>query len=110
MSDGQDQFVEFKNVYSEMTNINLGVPQGSVLGPFLFIIFLGLSFFLIHTKLYDFMNASNISKFICYADDTTLSCTVQYLNANGNAINNTFETIINYELSKISEWLKINKL
>ena len=39
-----------------------------------------------------------------------MSSTIQYLNANGNGINNTFETVVNYELSKIREWLKINKL
>ena len=52
----------------------------------------------------------DLFKFICYADDKTLSSTIQYLNANGNGINNTFETVVNYELSKIREWLKINKL
>ena len=82
-----------------MTNINLGMLQGSVLGPLSFII-----------NINDITNASDLFKFICYVDDTTLSSKSQFLNTNGNGINNTFETIINCELSKISERLKINKL
>ena len=44
----------------------------------------------------DITNASNLFKLYCYADDTMRSSAVQYLNANGNVINNSFETIINY--------------
>ena len=43
-----------------------------------------------------------------YADDTTLSSTIDYfsdINSNTNA-----DVLINIELCKVIEWLKINKL
>ena len=49
----------------------------------------------------DIKNTSDLFKFICYADDTALSSTIQYLNENGNGINNTFKIIINNELSNL---------
>ena len=41
-----------------------------------------------------------------YADDTTLSSTVNYFSDNNFSV----DTLINEELSKVIEWLKINKL
>ena len=46
--------------------------------------------------------------FLFYADDTTLSSTLNTFNDNIHDQN--LETLINEELIKISEWLKINKL
>ncbi len=50
-------------------------------------------------------NVSKIFDFILYADDTTLSSTLSCFK-NNNTINDN----INYELSKINESLKLNKL
>ena len=46
--------------------------------------------------------------FIIYADDTTLSSTLNTFS--DNIQNDNLESLINDELLKINEWLKINKL
>ena len=91
--ENRQQFVEFRNTKSSILQMSTGVPQGSILGPLLFLIYIN-----------DFPSASSYFNFIMYADDTTLYSNINSPNQN-NIIN-----IINTELAKIDEWLKINKL
>ena len=93
--NNRKQYVEFEDTKSEILPITIGVPHGSILGPLLFIIYIN-----------DFSQASNIFKFIMYADDTTL---FSNLKSFGNNIQ-TKEYLINAELSNVIEWLHINKL
>ena len=89
------QYVELNGIRSSHLLITTGVPQGSILGPLLFIIYMN-----------DIANASSLFYPILYADDTTLSATLKTFNLNNNAIASN----INVELDKISLWLKVNKL
>jgi len=55
------QFVSINNIDSDLDNINCGVPQGSVLGPLLFLIYVN-----------DIANASPNSGIRLFADDTNV--------------------------------------
>ena len=88
------QYVDYCDTTSEHLGIKCGVPQGSILGPLFFIIYVN-----------DISCASDIFYPIIYADDTTLSATLNNFGREHEIENN-----INYELSKISVWLKLNKL
>lgn len=58
------QIVELNNCYSDPEEIKYGVPQGSVLGPLLFLIYIN--------ELTDIKMASIDYKVISYADDTVI--------------------------------------
>ena len=93
--NNRKQYVEFEDTKSEILPITVGVPHGSILGPLLFIIYINA-----------FSQASNIFKFIMYADDSTLFSNFKSI---GNNIQ-TKEYLINAELSNVIELLNIIKL
>ena len=95
--ENRKQYTEIDNIKSNMLSITTGVPQGSILGPLLFIIYIN-----------DFAQASKMFNFLIYAYDTTLSRTLKLFSDNTHDRN--FESLINEELVKINDWLRINKL
>ena len=56
--NNRKQYVEFDYVISETITITTGVPQGPILGPLLFIMYIK-----------DIAEASNIFELVMYADD-----------------------------------------
>ena len=93
------QFVQYKDIASGELQITTGVPQGSILGPLLFIIYIN-----------DIAKITNKFHFTIYADDTTLLeplCTFKIpTSQNIKQLTND----INKELEGIVEWLGLNKL
>ena len=57
---GRDQYVDFNGSISKTKSISLVVPQGSILGPLLFLIYIN-----------DLPSVSHVFKMIMYAADTT---------------------------------------
>ena len=89
----RQQFVAFKNINSDLQEIRTGIPQGSILGPLFFSIYIN-----------DLINSSNIFNYLMYADDTTL-----YFNLEDNDSVDMNDNI-NTHLEKINVWLKLNKM
>ena len=85
------QYVTYNGIPSGTKLIQCGVPQGSVLGPLLFLLYIN-----------DLPNVCKSADPILFADDTNL-----FMNGS-NLID--LQTEINSELLEISTWLKINKL
>ena len=79
---GRSQYVEIDGVSSSILSLSTGVPQGSILGPLLFLIYMN-----------DIPNHSNYFNFILYADDTTLSNTIQIPSLSPININNELAKI-----------------
>ena len=84
------QFVSIKNVNSPLCEISLGVPQGSILGPLLFILYIN-----------DLPSASKLLALL-FADDTTLLFSHENLN--------TLIETVNTEFRKICEFFRLNRL
>ena len=90
--DDRKQFVSFGGYESTCEKIEVGVPQGSVLGPLLFVIHIN-----------DLQNNTSL-RVLNFADDTMLYKTftkTTYLNDSKN---------FNTELTKVSDWLMVNRL
>lgn len=85
------QFVDLNGIHSNKTNILCGVPQGSILGPLLFIIYVN-----------DIANCSKKLSIRLFADDTNCFLSNKDINMLINQVN--------IELNYLSDWIKANKL
>ena len=93
------QYVQYCDSISSMSNIKTGVPQGSILGPLLFIIYMN-----------DIAAVTNKFHFTLYADDTSLLEPLCTFAVDSNEDYAEISKNINAELKLITDWLSLNKL
>ena len=86
-----NQYVIADDHSSGMRLITCGGPQGSVLGPVVFLLYIN-----------DICNVSNLLKFVLFADDTNIFCSSTSLH--------DLQYTINRELDTLFVWLSVNRL
>jgi Reverse transcriptase (RNA-dependent DNA polymerase) len=89
--DHRSQYVTYNSACSDRQMITFGIPQGSILGPLLFILYIN-----------DIVNCSKLLHFILFADDTNLFLSDKNLSV--------LLSKANLELSKLSTWFIANGL
>ena len=87
----RQQFVFISGSSSELMSVKCGVPQGSTLGPVLFLLYIT-----------DLNSVFNKAITIHFVDDTHLIYASKNLS--------TTESVMNCKLNKLTEWLRSNKL
>ena len=87
----RSQFTRVNCVDSKVQNIDIGVPQGSCLGPLLFLLYIN-----------DLPKITNNAKVYMYADDTSLSLQNHSMSQLNRALNQ--------DLLALDKWLRGNKL
>jgi len=89
--ENRKQYVNYNNVTSTLKPISCGVPQGSILGPLLFLLYIN-----------DMTSCCKYLQFLLFADDTNLF----YSNSDLWQL----MQIVNDELDLLSDWFKANRL
>ena len=89
--NNRKQFVSINGINSSMSDMTIGVPQGSVLGPLLFLIYIN-----------DLPSCTSKLNSILFADDTTLYTSSTDVN--------TLCSNMSAELLLVEEWLISNRL
>ena len=85
------QYVVYNGEKSDKKRITCGVPQGSILGPLLFLLYIN-----------DLADVSDKLFALLFADDSNMFIT-------GKNIDELVD-LMNFEMIKIIDWLNVNKL
>ena len=84
------QYINTYNINSSLETISCGVPQGSILGPLLFLVYVN-----------DISNCTNLN-LLSFADDTTISLSSNDIPLLYNTMNDALE--------ELSNWFRSNRL
>ena len=87
----RNQYVSINGYESGLAALNCGIPQGSVLRPLLFLVYIN-----------DLNQAITFCKVHHFADDTNLLC-----------LNNSIkklDKLVNFDLKHLANWLNANKI
>ena len=85
------QLTRYNGTDSDVLRVNRGVPQGSILGPLLFLLFIN-----------DIVNSSASLQFVLYADDTNIFFS-----------HNNLQCLLSHvqtEMQNVTRWFQVNKL